>query len=207
MARCLLELSLQDYELSQIRPSMLALCMWKSALEHVNTDDGNFLPPGLFFTREDFQHVFHEVKMFSENLQQSFPEIVNICDHYSNMYSQEWRHLSVSWWKKVKYILLYPPDENQSLITMFFLSLFWRPLWWSTKCAILCPSSTLFWRIFGKFDILLQKFEKLLFNIRDLTMLHWCQMTYYYDIQVVKCYYLHTITCTASDVQHNIICI
>ncbi|XP_011437783.3 cyclin-O [Magallana gigas] len=89
MARCLLELSLQDYELSQIRPSMLALCMWKSALEHVNTDDGNFLPPGLFFTRKDFQHVFREVKMFSENLQQSFPEIVNICDHYSNMYSQE----------------------------------------------------------------------------------------------------------------------
>lgn len=104
MARCLLELSLQDYELSQIRPSMLAFCMWKSALEHVNTDDGNFLPPGLFFTREDFQHVFHEVKMFSENLQQSFPEIVNICDHYSNMYSQEWRHLSVSWWKKTKQI-------------------------------------------------------------------------------------------------------
>ncbi|XP_062607164.1 cyclin-O-like [Saccostrea cucullata] len=89
MARCLLELSLQDYELSQLRPSMLALCIWKSAVEQVNTDDGNFLPAGLFFTREDFQHVYQEVRLFTENLQQSFPEIISICDHYSNMYGQE----------------------------------------------------------------------------------------------------------------------
>lgn len=89
MARCLLELSLQDYDLSQLRPSMLALCVWKSAVEHVNTDDGNFLPEGLFFTREDFHHVYQEVRLFTENLRKSFPEIVNICDHYSNLYGHE----------------------------------------------------------------------------------------------------------------------
>lgn len=89
LARYLLELTLQDYDLSQIRPSTLALCVWKSAVAHVNTDDGNFLPDGLFFTREDFRLVYQEVKLFTENLQQSFPEIINICDHYSNMYGQE----------------------------------------------------------------------------------------------------------------------
>nr|XP_022334935.1 cyclin-O-like [Crassostrea virginica] len=89
LARYLLELTLQDYDLSQIRPSTLALCVWKSAVAHVNTDDGNFLPDGLFFTREDFRLVYQEVKVFTENLQQSFPEIINICDHYSNMYGQE----------------------------------------------------------------------------------------------------------------------
>lgn len=138
MARCLLELSLQDYELSQIRPSMLALCMWKSALEHVNTDDGNFLPPGLFFTREDFQHVFREVKMFSENLQQSFPEIVNICDHYSNMYSQEWRHPGVSWWKKITYLFvstLWKPQElDRYYIVLSVIGL--RSLFSSSKCVM-----------------------------------------------------------------------
>lgn len=155
MARCLLELSLQDYELSQIRPSMLALCMWKSALEHVNTDDGNFLPPGLF-TREDFQHVFREVKMFSENLQQSFPEIVNICDHYSNMYSQEWRHPSVSWWKKITYLFvstLWKPQElDRYYIVLSVIGL--------RSCSVHQSALCLRWWV----DTVLLSFEEYLVN-------------------------------------------
>ncbi|XP_060067243.1 G2/mitotic-specific cyclin-B1-like [Ylistrum balloti] len=88
-ARCVLELSLQDYELSQVRPSLLALCVWKVAVDLTQCDDGEFVPPGLDFQQEEFQNIYTQVRRFSENLKKSFPEVSSICEYYFNLYGAE----------------------------------------------------------------------------------------------------------------------
>ncbi|XP_021362161.1 cyclin-O-like isoform X2 [Mizuhopecten yessoensis] len=88
-ARCVLELSLQEYDLSQVRPSLLALCVWKVAVDLTQCDDGEFVPPGLDFRREEFQNIYTQVRTFSENLKKSFPEVSSICEYYFNLYGAE----------------------------------------------------------------------------------------------------------------------
>lgn len=85
----MLELSLQDYDLSQLRPSMLALCVWKVAVDETQCNDGEFVPPGLYFRREEFEQMYVEVRFFSENLKHNFPDVSSICEHYFNLYGVE----------------------------------------------------------------------------------------------------------------------
>lgn len=89
LARCVLELSLQDYDLSQRRPSMLSLCVWKVAVEETRSDDGDYLPPGLFHTCEDFEFIYKEVKTFCDNLLQNLPDVSRVCEHYYRLYGIE----------------------------------------------------------------------------------------------------------------------
>ncbi|CAG2257774.1 unnamed protein product [Mytilus edulis] len=88
LARCVLELSLQDYDLSQRRPSMLSLCVWKIAVEETKSDDGDYLP-GLFHSCEDFEFIYKEVKTFSENLLHNLPDVSRVCEHYYRLYGIE----------------------------------------------------------------------------------------------------------------------
>ncbi|XP_052101653.1 cyclin-O-like [Mytilus californianus] len=89
LARCVLELSLQDYDISQRRPSMLSLCVWKIAVEETKSDDGDYLPPGLFHSCEDFEFIYKEVKTFSENLLHNLPDVSRVCEHYYRLYGIE----------------------------------------------------------------------------------------------------------------------
>ncbi|KAL5003957.1 hypothetical protein ScPMuIL_017413 [Solemya velum] len=89
LARCALEVSLQDYELCQYAPSLLALCTWKVAVTSTNTFDGDYLPLGLEMTLEQFEACCDDVRTLIDKLQQSFPEMTSICGHYTSLYGKE----------------------------------------------------------------------------------------------------------------------
>ncbi|KAK3097913.1 hypothetical protein FSP39_014390 [Pinctada imbricata] len=88
-ARYLLELSLQDYDLSQMRPSILGLCVWKVAVEETQANDENFIPTDLFFSQDDFECIYNEVKSFTQNLKVSYPDILSLCESYKHLYGKE----------------------------------------------------------------------------------------------------------------------
>lgn len=85
--RCVLELSLQEYEFCQFRPSLLALCVWKAAIEHLKTYDGNYFPPGLAFTKMQYELCLAEVHMFLDNFRQTYEDVSSVCTKYMNLYS------------------------------------------------------------------------------------------------------------------------
>ena len=69
---------------------MLSLCVWKVAVEETRSDDGDYLPPGLFHTCEDFEFIYKEVKTFCDNLLQNLPDVSRVCEHYYRLYGIEW---------------------------------------------------------------------------------------------------------------------
>ncbi|XP_050400045.1 cyclin-O [Patella vulgata] len=81
-SRCILELSLQDYDLCQFRPSLVALCMWKVAIEHIGVLDGDFFPDGIYCTRGQYDKCLEECRVFSKNLKTSFPDISSLSDRF-----------------------------------------------------------------------------------------------------------------------------
>ncbi|KAL3865548.1 hypothetical protein ACJMK2_042943 [Sinanodonta woodiana] len=89
LARCVIELSMQDYELCQFRPSLLALCIWKECVQLMGLDDGNFFPPGMNFFKEQYEYCLAEVKVFVTNLKRSWPDMLSMTDYYTSLYGLE----------------------------------------------------------------------------------------------------------------------
>ncbi|XP_045215564.1 cyclin-O protein B-like isoform X2 [Mercenaria mercenaria] len=89
VGRCLLELTLQDYEFCQFRPSLLALCVWKASVEHLKTYDGNFIPPGMTIVKQHYDLCLAEVHLFIDNFRQSCPDITSVCEKYADLYGQK----------------------------------------------------------------------------------------------------------------------
>ncbi|XP_067664723.1 cyclin-O-like [Haliotis asinina] len=85
MSRCILEMSLQDYQLCQYSPSLLALCAWKTAVGVLGVCDDNYYPPGIYCTRGRFDRCLQEVRAFTETFQYSFPDIASISENFRNL--------------------------------------------------------------------------------------------------------------------------
>ncbi|XP_041372856.1 cyclin-O-like isoform X2 [Gigantopelta aegis] len=84
-ARCVLHLSLQDYDLCQFRPSLLALCMWKAAVRQIGVSDGEYYPSGIYCTRGRYDKCLSQVKSFTRALMDSYPDIFNISEKFRNL--------------------------------------------------------------------------------------------------------------------------
>ncbi|XP_060571262.1 cyclin-O protein A-like [Ruditapes philippinarum] len=89
VGRCLLELTLQDYEFCQFRPSLLALCVWKGSVELLKTYDGNFVPPGMTIVKQHYDLCLAEVNLFIDNFRQQCPDITSVCEKYADLYGQK----------------------------------------------------------------------------------------------------------------------
>ncbi|XP_052792158.1 cyclin-O protein B-like [Mya arenaria] len=88
MGRCALELSLQEYELCQFPPSMLALCVWNVAVETLRT---TLDTRTVHYTRDIPAHqletCFTHVHMFFDSFRQSGQDMSLLCEKYGNLYS------------------------------------------------------------------------------------------------------------------------
>lgn len=87
--RCLLELTLQEYEFTQFRPSLLALCVWKASVEQLKTYDGNFIPPGMTIVKQHYDICLAEVNLFIENFLQTSPDLISLYEKYASLYNQK----------------------------------------------------------------------------------------------------------------------
>ncbi|WAR00570.1 CCNOB-like protein [Mya arenaria] len=87
MGRCALELSLQEYELCQFPPSMLALCVWNVAVETLRT---TLDTRTVHYTRDIPAHqletCFTHVHMFFDSFRQSGQDMSLLCEKYGNLY-------------------------------------------------------------------------------------------------------------------------
>lgn len=89
MGRCILELSLQEYDFCQFRPSLLALCVWKASVEHMRTSDGNFTPPGMTIVKQHYDLCLEEVHEFIDTFQQTCPDMSTMYEKYANLYGHK----------------------------------------------------------------------------------------------------------------------
>lgn len=89
MSRYFLELCLQDYQLCQFPPSLLALCCFDLAdelLGHVTRGQFNYING---YTPVEIHDCLKELRIVGESLIDNFPEIVKNTEHYRNIYKIE----------------------------------------------------------------------------------------------------------------------
>ena len=86
VSRCLLELSLQEYEFCQFKPSLLALCVWKTALEYLNTGDAGYFPPGLTICRAQYDLCLAEVHLFIDSVKRMCPDMNSLYRKFETLY-------------------------------------------------------------------------------------------------------------------------
>jgi len=83
VGRFFLEHSLQDYELSQFRPSVLALCMWKVSLAYLKTyTENDCIHSEIKVEQNVYDNCLEKVQQFFESTQQIYPEISTLHDKY-----------------------------------------------------------------------------------------------------------------------------
>lgn len=83
VGRFFLELSLQEYELCQCRPSVLALCMWQVSVDYLRTYiDHDCIHYGIYVDKDVFDNCLEKVQSFFEATQLSYPQISMLHDKY-----------------------------------------------------------------------------------------------------------------------------
>ncbi|XP_052788697.1 cyclin-O-like [Mya arenaria] len=86
VSRCALELSLQDYELCQFPPSVLALCVWRVAVEKVNyTIDMRTVHYTCDFPKLQLETCIAQVHKFFKSFKQSGQEMSSLYEKYGNL--------------------------------------------------------------------------------------------------------------------------
>ncbi|XP_014775308.1 cyclin-O protein B isoform X2 [Octopus bimaculoides] len=81
--RLVLELSLQDYQLSQIKPSLLSICLWLQNISNSKEISGFFVP-NEYYSSSAFNDCFNKVSWLISNLRRRYPDLDTISKWYKS---------------------------------------------------------------------------------------------------------------------------
>ncbi|XP_036356676.1 cyclin-B2-1-like [Octopus sinensis] len=81
--RLVLELSLQDYQLSQIKPSLLSICLWLQSISNSKEVSG-FILPNEHYSSSAFNDCFNKVRWLVSSLRRRYPDLDTISKWYKS---------------------------------------------------------------------------------------------------------------------------